>query len=84
MNPAANIFDYEHGRISMKEQVNETIYVSSIVESLKRILTKLGENPKFTVAHRDTSQLIVSLINKRKKHYDSFGLTVPLKRILGI
>jgi hypothetical protein len=84
MNPAADIFDYEKGRITMKQQINETIFVNSIVESLKRILEKLGDNPKFGIAHRDTSQLIVALVNKRKTYYDKFGLTVPLKRVLGI
>jgi hypothetical protein len=84
LNPDLDVFDYDHGRISMKEQVNETIFVNSISEALGRILEKLAHNPKFSNINRDTSHLIIALINKRKPHYDRFGFTGSLERILGL
>ncbi|MDH3493635.1 MAG: hypothetical protein OEM82_08810 [Acidobacteriota bacterium] len=84
MNPALKIFDYENGRVTMKKQVNEAVFVNSVAESLGRIIEKLGQNPKFGTVYRDTNHLIIALINKRKTSYDRFGFTVPLERIVGL
>ncbi len=84
MSPELEIFDYKNGRVTMKTQVNETVYVNSIVEGLKRIIERLEQIPRFSELSRDTSHLILALIQKRKPHYDRFGMTVPLKRMLGV
>lgn len=84
MNPESKIFEYSHGRVSMTKQVNETIFVVSICEALGRIVERLGQNPKFSDLHRDTSHLIIAIINKRKTHYDRYGMTRPLERIVGL
>ncbi len=84
MNPSAQIFDYENGRITMTKQVNETIFVASIIESVKRIFDRLGESGKFKEPHREFAHLVIALINKRSAQYDRFGMTGPLRRMLGI
>jgi hypothetical protein len=84
MRPELGIFDYKDGRVTMKSQINETVYINSIVEGLKRIIERLEQIPKFSELSRDTSHLLLALIQKRKPQYDRFGLTVPLKRMLGV
>ncbi len=84
MNPSSGVFDYQNHRIMMGEQVNHTVFVRSIVESLKRILVRLGGNPKFDILYRDTAHMIIELIRKRGPHYDRYGFTSPLRNMLGI
>lgn len=84
MNPSSNIFDYQDGRIRMTDQVNHTVFIRSIVESLKRILVRLGGNPKFDVLYRDTAHMIIALIKKRGPHYNRYGFTSPLRNMLGV
>lgn len=84
MNPESGIFDYEDRRITMTKQVGNAIFVRSIIDSLSRIFDRLAENPKFDDLYRDTAQLIITLIEKRGQHYDRFGITPPLRKIIGI
>ncbi len=84
MNPSEGIFNYKSGRIEMTRRVNENMFVSSIVESIRKIVTRLGENPRFSEQHRTISQVLVALLEKRKPHYDKFGFSKPLRRILGV
>ncbi|MEZ5308247.1 MAG: hypothetical protein R2684_13965 [Pyrinomonadaceae bacterium] len=82
LSPSENIFDYSKGRISMTEQVAERIFVGSIAEALSKILDRLASKTEFEDLSRDTSRLISSLISKRQQHYDRFGMTQPLRKIL--
>jgi hypothetical protein len=84
LHPSGNIFDYLEGKVTMQEQVNAKLFVAGLVESLRRILNKLGAAAKFAEVYRRTAQQILALINQRKPYYDKFSLTSPLKRILGV
>jgi hypothetical protein len=84
LHPSGNIFDYLNGRITMQEQVNAKLFVTGLLESLRRILDKLGAAAKFAEVYRRTAQQILALINQRKPFYDKFSLTLPLKKILGV
>ena len=83
LNPKAEIFIYENGKIKVSEQLNAKIFVAGINESLRRILEKLGANPKFTATHRAVVQKILALINQRKSFYDKFSITPQLEKNLG-
>jgi hypothetical protein len=82
--PSGRIFEYEAGKVSMSEQVNAKLFVTGIIESLRRILEKLGANPKFTEVYRRTAQRILALINQRQTFYDKFAMTKQLKKIVGV
>lgn len=77
------ITDYRQGKIMMNEQMNATIFVAGMMEILRRILEKLGANPKFSEIYRRTTQEILALIRQRKPLYDKFSITAPLEKIIG-
>jgi hypothetical protein len=77
-------FSYSNGKVTLSEKVGSRLFVSSIIESLRRIIEKLGANPKFAVVYRETVQKLLALINQRKPLYDRFGMTAQLKRIIGV
>lgn len=84
LNPSAKIFDYTNGKIIVREQINARLFAASINESLRRILEKLGRNPKFLKVYLTTVQKIILLIEKRRPLYDKFSITPQLARIIGI
>ncbi len=84
LNPVSGIFSYRDGRISMSEQISATLFVASLSETLRRILEKLGNNPKFSNVHRAATQNILALIRQRKTFYDKFFITPPLEKIIGV
>lgn len=84
LNPSVSIFEYQAGKIVMHEQVNAKFFVTGVIESLRRILNKLGANPKFAIVYRDTTQRILALINQRQAFYEKFSVALPLKKILGV
>lgn len=84
LHPSAKIFEYAEGKVVMHEQVSAKLFVASIIESLRRILDKLGANPKFTEVHRTTTQKILALINHRQAFYNKFSITSQLKKIVGV
>jgi hypothetical protein len=67
----------------MREQTNAKLFAASINEALRRILEKLGSNPKFAEVYRDTVQTILALIHHRKPLYDKFFITPQLEKNLG-
>lgn len=84
MNQSEDKFSYSNGKVTLSEKVGPRLFVSSIIESLRRIIEKLGANPKFAVVYRETVQKLLALINQRKPLYDRFGMTAQLKRIIGV
>ena len=84
LNPASGIFDYRTGKITVSEQINAKLFAASINEILRRILEKLGRNPKFSNVHLVTTHKILALIEKRKPLYDKFFITPQLAKTIGI
>lgn len=84
LNPADDIFDYKNGKIIVRRQINARLFAASINEALRRILEKLGRNPKFSNVYLITTHRILALIEKRRPLYDKFSITPPLARIIGI
>ncbi len=84
LHPADKTFEYLDGKITMTEQVSAKLFVASINEALRRILDKLGANPKFAEVYRNTTQKILALINQRQTFYDKFSITAQLKKVLGV
>lgn len=84
LSSAAEIFEYKAGKISMREQVNANLFAASLVEAVRRILERLGANPKFSGVYRQTTQKILALARRRKPLYDKFSITKPLEKVLGI
>lgn len=84
LNPQANIFEYENGKIVIREQTSAKLFTASILEALRRMLEKLGENPKFADVHRAAIQKILMLVHHRRTFYDKFSMTKPLEKFLGV
>ena len=84
IDPATKIFEYKNGKISMREQQNAKLFTASVLEALRRLLDKLGANPKFTDIHRAAIQKILMLVHHRRAFYDKFSMTKPLEKMLGV
>ncbi|MGI8669128.1 MAG: hypothetical protein ACR2J3_04670, partial [Aridibacter sp.] len=84
LNPADGTFAYSKGKVKMTEQVNSKIFVTSLIEAIRRILNKLESNPKFSRIHRAAVQSILAVMHKRENLYEKFDMTSQLKRILGV
>lgn len=84
LKPSAGIFSYKNGKIIVREQINSKLFAASINESLRRILEKLGKNPKFLNIYLTVVQKIIILIEQRKPLYDKFCITPRLARTIGI
>ncbi len=84
LNPASGIFDYRMGKITVREQINAKLFAASINEALRRILEKLGRNPKFSNVYQSTTHKILALIERRKPLYDKFSITPQLAKTIGI
>jgi len=83
LSPNSDVFAYKDGKIEMREQISAKLFTASIVETLQRILEKLGANPKFNILYRHITQRIRALISQRQTLYDKFFMTKPLEKILG-
>lgn len=83
LNPSSNAFDYKNGKIIVRRQINAKLFAASINEALRRILDKLGRNPKFLNIYFITTQKIAGLIEKRKPLYDKFFITPQLEKTIG-
>lgn len=84
LDPSAEIFIYQNGKIEMREQVNAKLFAAGVNEALRRILAKLAANPKFAEPHRQTAQKILALVRRHKSLYDQFFITPQLEKILGV
>lgn len=84
LKPSAGIFVYKNGKIVVREQINGQLFTASINEALRRILEKLGRNPKFLNVYLTTVEKIILLIEKRRALYDKFSITPQLARIIGV
>lgn len=82
LNPNAGVFAYRNGEAEMREPVNAKLFVASINETLRRILSKLSANPKYAEAERATVQSVLALIHHRKTLYDKFYITPQLEKTL--
>lgn len=81
--PFLTTLNYQKGKLNVGEQTNPKFFVAGILEALRRILEKLGANPKFGEVYRYTTQRILTLIHQRRPFYDKFSITKPLEKILG-
>lgn len=84
IDPKTKIFEYKNGKISMSEQQNAKLFTASVLEALRRLLDKLGANPKFTDTHRAAIQKILMLVHHRRAFYDKFSMTKTLEKMLGV
>ncbi len=82
LHPDSGDLKFENGKLIMREQVSIKLFTTSIMEVLRRILEKLGANPKFAEAHQIINQNIAALIRKNEAAYDKFELTAPLEKIV--
>jgi hypothetical protein len=84
LNSASGVFEYKNGKIIVRRQINERLLTAGINETLRRILEKLGRNPKFSNVYLITTHRILALIEKRRPLYDKFAVTPQLAKIIGI
>lgn len=84
LDSASGAFAYANGKVTMRERINPKLFAAGINEALRRILERLGNNPKFSEVYRQTVQTILALIHKRKPLYEKFSITPQLEKHLGL
>lgn len=77
-------FEYKDGRLHSAYPIHPNLFISGMLEAVRRILEKLGSNPKFSDVHRATVQNLLALLRRRKMLCDEFSITNKLEKILGI
>lgn len=82
LKPEENIFEYKNGVINLSRKVNPNQLTSSLLEAARRILEKLGANPKFSNVHRAAVQNLLALVRQRKSMYDKFSITPRLEKMI--
>ncbi len=82
LNRSANTFVYKDGRLVVREQINFKFFAASINELLRRILEKLGRNPKFSNLYRIITEKIRVLVERRRLLYDKFTITPSLEKAI--
>lgn len=79
-----NIFIYKNGEIKINGQINANQFKSSLLEAVRRVLEKLGANPKFVEVFRSTNQNLLAVLRQRKALCDEFSITNKLEKMLGV
>lgn len=79
-----NVFIYKNGEIKLNASVNPNQFKSSLIEAVRRVLEKLGANPKFSEVYRSINQNLLALVRRRKNYCDEFSITEKLEKILGV
>ncbi len=82
LNPSKDVFNYREGKLIVREQINFKFFAASINELLRRILEKLGRNPKFSNIYRIITERIRLLVERRKPLYDKFSITPSLEKVI--
>ena len=82
--PFLRTLEYRAGCLTIDERPGAKLLVASVLEALRRILEKLGGNPKFAEVHRYTSQRMLGLAHRHKPLYDKYSISRPLERMLGV
>ena len=83
LKSAENGFRYDRGKITISGNIHPNQFTSSQLEALRRVLEKLGANPKFAEIYRTTVQNLLALIRQRKPLYERFSITPKLEKIIG-
>ena len=83
LKSAENNFQYDKGKIKIHGNIQPNQFTSSQLEALRRVLEKLGANPKFAEIYRTTVQNLLALMRQRKPLYDRFSITPKLEKIIG-
>lgn len=83
LKPEENLFRYAKGEIKINALINPNQFSLCLIEAVRRVLEKLGANPKFSGTYRTTIQNLLALIRQRKPLYDEFSITSKLEKIIG-
>lgn len=84
LKPEENIFQYQNGAIKISGQINQNQFAASQLEAVRRVIEKLGANPKFSEIYRAVIQNLLALLRQKKPLCDEFQITAKLEKILGI
>lgn len=83
LKPEENIFQYQNGALKISGQINQNQFAASQLEAVRRVIEKLGANPKFSETYRTVIQNLLALLRRQKPLCDEFQITAKLEKILG-
>lgn len=75
---------YKGGILTVGARPTAPTFVTGTMEVLRRLMTRLGSDSRFTELHRHTVEKLIDLAHNNKETYDRYAVTTPLYRVLGV
>ena len=82
LNASSEVFFYSQGKLAMKTQISEKIFVSGVTEALRTVLIKLSKSEKYAEIYKLTAHRLQTIIEKRSPFYQKYGITPQVRRIV--
>jgi len=83
LDPSAGRFDYAHGIVDLRAQPNQSAYVSSIAEAMRRMVDKIATGPRRASIRERVALELAVFARRRQSQLAKFKFTPQLDRIAG-
>ncbi|HEX8891523.1 MAG TPA: hypothetical protein VF779_20410 [Pyrinomonadaceae bacterium] len=83
LDPSAGRFDYAHGIVDLRAQPNQSAYVSSIAEAMRRVVDKIATGPRRASIRERVALELAVFARRRQSQLAKFKFTPQLDRIAG-
>lgn len=76
--------EYSGGRLTVDSRPTSAVFIAGISEVLRKLMSRLGSEPRFSQVHRSATEKMIDLVHRNKEEFDRFQITSPLYRVLGV
>lgn len=76
--------EYTGGRLTVNSRPSPSIFISGVMEVMRKIMNRLGSNPTFTEVHHNAVEKLVDIVHRNKEVLDRYQVTGLLYRVLGV
>ena len=83
LDPAAGRFEYSNGTVQLRGQPNVSAYVSSVSESMRRVVDRMATGPRRASLRERVALELAVLARRRQSQLAKFKFTPQLDRIAG-
>jgi hypothetical protein len=83
LDPSAGRFDYANGIVDLRAQPNQSAYVSSIAEAMRRVVDKIATGPRRASIRERVALELAVFARRRQSQLAKFKFTPQLDRIAG-
>ena len=84
LDPDTDVFSYEGGYIGIRGRLSTKQFVGGVTAALGRIMERLREDPSRGNVYHQVMHRLRVLANRRKNHFELFGVAGELQKVIGI